>query len=234
VRPPRAAAAQPAGPTRRLPLLLPAARPYAKEGTLVFIRRATFTPIIGKTMALRDALVALNTLATPRVIARRIGGPVQFAINQAFDDLAAFEDWYRRYTPNPEIVGLVTSAAWELWDLRVPPPPNAPPANFTTRTTYRAASIPALRELLSEIEQRVSKTNAAGGVGNVWLSVTGVAPCVAVVNGFESLAAFEKSRAAGLAVLGNMETLAFAQRIAPLLAGPQDGIELFEILTRLA
>jgi predicted outer membrane protein len=114
-------------------------------------------------------------------------------------------------------------------------PQNAPPAKFAVRQTMRAASVPALCELLVEVEQQMTEGNAAGGFGLVLLNAYGESRTVATVRTFQSLAEVERGRA-NLAVSGNEQTLAFAKRIAPLLADADDnqGFELLQTLAQAA
>jgi hypothetical protein len=87
-------------------------------------------------------------------------------------DLAAYEAWYKGFTPSPAITSRISGLASALWEIQVMPP-TTQPAAFTMRRTLRAASIPALRQLVAAFEERVGQRNAAGGAGSVWLSVAG-------------------------------------------------------------
>jgi len=191
----------------------------------VFIQRAVFQPIPERVPALREALLALNTPANPVTVLRRIWGGLEFIVLGAHESLAAYEDWYRRFTPDPKLQGLYAAVSWELWEQTVARP-SGPPPKFTARFTYHAASLPAMRELRSLVEEHRIALNAAGAAFSVAIAASGAGQAIHAINAFQGLAEWEWFRATGLA---SSATLAFAQKIAPLLAKPAEPPEVFEI-----
>jgi hypothetical protein len=85
----------------------------------MFIRRVTFAPLPGEVLALRDALLARSTPENPVIVARRLTGEPQLIVNQMHTDLAAYEAWYKGFTPSPAVTSRISGLASALWEIRV-------------------------------------------------------------------------------------------------------------------
>ncbi len=196
----------------------------------MFLRRASLRPLAGKGPALRDLLVSRQRTGRWNITQPLAGPSVEFRMQVFYESLRDMQQAIEAVPtqqPGPELSSLAAAApALELDEVLAPPPDGQ--WNYISRLTCEYAP-GKLRETRSLLEEIIQHRTANGGSSALLMRVSGGAPALMVAGFYHELAELEATRAKALADPAGAERL---QRLAPLLARPNNLPELLRIVAR--